>query len=323
MSSRLIILPKKSYCPWSEENVQKVLRDEEKHAREVKASSANNNNDQTKTQNHNKHQDDDEKDDTKNLAPSGNFSLFAKEEKQAHIEQEKQIMSEKDTTRRRNHRHQPQHNYLRPFDRSTSAAMDSAVGLNSRKYKHSRKDAALKNRLDPMGGFCISDKEIKSDNKRVDVDDDHQPIDRKHSRSSERRRDRNQSHRRKSRRPSSSSSSEDSSSCSSSKKRRRNKRRREYSRSRESGSKSSSSSSTASHVDDSSQDRRKRRRKRRSTKPRSDRRRKKSRRANDGDGDDDARSKTMSKEEKAKRELLMRCAQREEEERWRQRNLRR
>jgi hypothetical protein len=31
MSGRLIILPKKSYCPWKPENVQRVLRDEARH----------------------------------------------------------------------------------------------------------------------------------------------------------------------------------------------------------------------------------------------------------------------------------------------------
>ena len=35
MSSRLIILPKKSYCPWKPENVQRVLRDQEQHRREA------------------------------------------------------------------------------------------------------------------------------------------------------------------------------------------------------------------------------------------------------------------------------------------------
>jgi hypothetical protein len=35
MSSRLIILPKKSYCPWKPENVQRVLRDQEQHRRET------------------------------------------------------------------------------------------------------------------------------------------------------------------------------------------------------------------------------------------------------------------------------------------------
>jgi hypothetical protein len=39
MSSRLIILPKKSYCPWKPENVERVLRDEAKH-REVQESTA-------------------------------------------------------------------------------------------------------------------------------------------------------------------------------------------------------------------------------------------------------------------------------------------
>lgn len=32
MSGRLIILPKKSYCPWNQKNVERVLRDEREHA---------------------------------------------------------------------------------------------------------------------------------------------------------------------------------------------------------------------------------------------------------------------------------------------------
>jgi hypothetical protein len=32
MSGRLIILPKKSYCPWNKSNVERVLRDERQHA---------------------------------------------------------------------------------------------------------------------------------------------------------------------------------------------------------------------------------------------------------------------------------------------------
>lgn len=35
MSGRLVILPKKSYCPWKPENVQRVLRDEAQHERQV------------------------------------------------------------------------------------------------------------------------------------------------------------------------------------------------------------------------------------------------------------------------------------------------
>lgn len=34
MSGRLIILPKKSYCPWNPENVERVLRDEQEHAKQ-------------------------------------------------------------------------------------------------------------------------------------------------------------------------------------------------------------------------------------------------------------------------------------------------
>jgi hypothetical protein len=34
MSGRLIILPKKSYCPWNPKNVERVLRDEKKYADE-------------------------------------------------------------------------------------------------------------------------------------------------------------------------------------------------------------------------------------------------------------------------------------------------
>ena len=34
MSGRLIILPKKSYCPWNPENVERVLKDEREHAEE-------------------------------------------------------------------------------------------------------------------------------------------------------------------------------------------------------------------------------------------------------------------------------------------------
>lgn len=37
MSGRLIILPKKSYCPWKPENVERVLRDERKHKEEQEA----------------------------------------------------------------------------------------------------------------------------------------------------------------------------------------------------------------------------------------------------------------------------------------------
>ena len=35
MSGRLIILPKKSYCPWNPENVERVLRDEREHAEKI------------------------------------------------------------------------------------------------------------------------------------------------------------------------------------------------------------------------------------------------------------------------------------------------
>ena len=34
MSSRLVILPKKSYCPWKAENIERVIQDEKKHAEE-------------------------------------------------------------------------------------------------------------------------------------------------------------------------------------------------------------------------------------------------------------------------------------------------
>ena len=36
MSGRLIILPKKSYCPWAPQNIERVLRDEKQHAEEEK-----------------------------------------------------------------------------------------------------------------------------------------------------------------------------------------------------------------------------------------------------------------------------------------------
>ncbi|KAL3928014.1 MAG: hypothetical protein SGBAC_012834 [Bacillariaceae sp.] len=179
MSSRLKLLPKKSYCPWSEENVLKVLRDEEKHAREVEAATQ-------RDKNRSNHRDD--YDDTKQLVCNGHFSLFAKEEKQVHIDEEKR-MKEKGSRRKQQQQHR------RPFDQSTSAAMDAAVGLKSRQHKHSRRDAAVKNRLDPMTGFCQNEQDSKNVKNIHSRDASHDVVedrsnDRQHSKS-ERRRDRN------------------------------------------------------------------------------------------------------------------------------------
>lgn len=282
----------------------KVLRDEEKHAREVEAAN--------QRRKRSRHQDEDD-DNIKNLAPNGHFSLFAKEEKEAHLEQAEK-MKENDRKNKQQH--------LRPFDQSTSVAMmDAAVGLKSRQHKHSRRDVAAKKRLDPMSDFCRNYQDPKS-NKKSDEKKNSRRLEndavdisqsREGGKPSESEGYRGRSHRRRRRKShssSSSSSSSDNSLSSPSSHKRRRKRRREDSKSR----KGRYTSSSLSSDDASSQHDAHHRRRGRCSKS-------KHKRKNRTKSNNEGRSTPISKEENAKRELLLRCSQREEEERLRQVNL--
>ena len=78
MSGRLIILPKKTYCPWNPKNVERVLRDERLHAEEQAKQQQDNQLDQSKARlqalkkNHNQSEES-----------SGHVNLFAPEEEKA------------------------------------------------------------------------------------------------------------------------------------------------------------------------------------------------------------------------------------------------
>lgn len=78
MSGRLVILPKKTYCPWNPENVERVLRDErrERERQEDKAKAQHQQESQKRWDSLKKNQGNDDDD-----APE-RFSLFEEEEKQ-------------------------------------------------------------------------------------------------------------------------------------------------------------------------------------------------------------------------------------------------
>lgn len=280
MSSRLQILPKKSYCPWSTKNVLRILRDEEKHAREVAT------NNQRKNRNHKAYDRDDN---TSNVVSNGHYSLFAKEEMEAqNAELEVQMMKEHDERGRRQS-HRP-----------------SAVGLKSRKHRQSRRDAAAKNKLDPMRAFC-SDHQRESNDVKVRVakeETTQRPREDKigHTNTNTRNRESREQ-----------SSIFRKSSRSEARRKSNHRRRRRRSPSL-SLSSSSSSSNDSSILPNSSPSRSGRRKRRRESSGGGDGRRKRG-----GKGSKVGASRKG--DDKIKRELLLRCAHREEQERLRQTRL--
>jgi hypothetical protein len=131
MSGRLIILPKKSYCPWNPRNVQRVLRDEEAHAaaeeQEAKKQKFEETRRRTKLSGEEKLE---------------HVNLFLQEEKDKELETSHRELS-------------PGHLHFR----------HSAAESMNKGSEQITKDESLKSNMDPMKSFCVK----KSDSNSRDV----------------------------------------------------------------------------------------------------------------------------------------------------------
>ena len=145
MSGRLIILPKKSYCPWNPKNVEVVLRDEREHAEKEEKERKRKQQDSSRAR----------LEALKGILPSedgredlGHVNLFEEEEKQ-HLEQACETKEAKKVG-------------IMPLYLGRSVEKSNrAFYLQKPKPKEGEvtkvKDEKLKTRMDPMSEFHLLD----------------------------------------------------------------------------------------------------------------------------------------------------------------------
>jgi len=172
MSDRLRILPKKSYCPWKPENVERILRDEREH-REAQAA-AELSERKRRSQRRIDELKDSKKDSSNDVVER--FSLFRKEEEQAKLAALHGTTTEKATGATRNNGVMPlflSNPSIRAKDAS-SRSLDFTTMLSSSvkgELLHTRdqsidKEEHRKKKLDPENAWKFSSADFDCNTQR-------------------------------------------------------------------------------------------------------------------------------------------------------------
>ena len=161
MSGRLIILPKKSYCPWNPQNVERVLRDERRHAEAQEQAAAREETAQAqqrldtikgkKNTNMQRNIANEDPVEEESQSEGGRFSLFAQEEQAAArlISSTTTSTSEQKNAKSSSDGIQPLYLGQSAKDVATFYKRENSRALSSSTEKR------LKSSMDPMGQFDI------------------------------------------------------------------------------------------------------------------------------------------------------------------------
>ena len=160
MSGRLIILPKKSYCPWNPQNVERVLRDERRHAEAQEQAAAREETAQAqqrldtikgkKNTNMQRNIANEDPVEEESQSEGGRFSLFAQEEQAAaRLTSATTSTSEQKNAKSSSDGIQPLYLGQSAKDVATFYKRENSRALSSSTEKR------LKSSMDPMGQFDI------------------------------------------------------------------------------------------------------------------------------------------------------------------------
>ncbi|KAG7351401.1 hypothetical protein IV203_010761 [Nitzschia inconspicua] len=161
MSGRLIILPKKSYCPWNAKNLERVERDEKEHREQQERDAKQQSNEEAQTRLERLRKRS-RGDGGHNDSGQERFNLFEKEEQESHTHaQQEGLLPENQAKRRnnsgeicggrvqkrRNNSDFPNRNDEVPFYLKSTSDLSRDITL---------KETRLKEHLDPMKEFQAS-----------------------------------------------------------------------------------------------------------------------------------------------------------------------